>query len=117
MIAALPFIIPYIDRPLLSAYVPVFAIVVTATVLRVGVDSYNYVLLALHHDRAIAIMSMIAVPLSAVLYALLMVPDGLYGAAIAYLLTCLLLLAPRLVLSRRRIVESASDKKLSEPSG
>jgi O-antigen/teichoic acid export membrane protein len=110
LIAALPFIIPYIDRPLLSAYVPVFAIVVTATVLRVGVDSYNYVLLALHHDRAIAIMSMIAVPLSAVLYALLMVPYGLYGAAVAYLLTCLLLLAPRLILSRRSL-------KPSGPSG
>jgi O-antigen/teichoic acid export membrane protein len=103
LIAVMPFIIPYIDRPLLAAHIPVFVIVVAATVLRVGVDSYNYVLLALHHDRAIAIMSMIAVPLSAALYTLLMPLYGLNGAAVAYLLTSLLLLAPRLILSRRSL--------------
>lgn len=112
LIAVLPFIIPYIDRPLLSAYLPVFAIVVAATVLRTGVDSYNYVLLALYHDRAIAVMSMVAVPLSAALYALLMLPYGLTGAAVAYLLTSLLLLAPRIVLSRRPLNTAFSSESL-----
>lgn len=103
LIAAMPFVIPYLGRPLLADYMPVFVVVAAATVLRAGVDSYNYVLLALHRDRAIAVMSMIAVPLSAALYALLMRPFGLNGAAVAYLLTSLLLLAPRLILSRRSL--------------
>jgi O-antigen/teichoic acid export membrane protein len=107
LIVVLPFLLPYLDRPLLSEYIPVFIIVVAATVLRTGVDSYNYVLVALHHDRAIAIMSIVAVPLSAALYALLMQPFGLNGAALAYLITCALLLAPRLILSRRATPELA----------
>lgn len=103
VIAVTPFIIPYIDRPLLAAHLPVLVIVVAATVLRVGVDSYNYVLVALHRDRAIAVMSLIAVPLSAALYAGLMPLYGLNGAAVAYLVASLLLLVPRVVLSRRSL--------------
>src|SRR6201999_1242712 len=41
LVVVLPFIIPYLGRPLLSAYMSVFVIVVIATLLRVGVDSYN----------------------------------------------------------------------------
>jgi O-antigen/teichoic acid export membrane protein len=101
LVVVLPFIIPYLGRPLLSAYMSVFVIVVIATLLRVGVDSYNYVLVALHHDRAIAIISLVAVPLSAALYAVLIPLFSLEGAAIAYLLTGTLLIVPRIVLSRR----------------
>lgn len=99
--AVMPFVVPYLDRPLLSQYLPVFAIVAAATVLRTANDSYNYVLLALHRDRAIAAISLLAVPLSAALYALLMWLFGLNGAASAYLIACALLLIPRVALSRR----------------
>src|SRR5262249_19203206 len=101
LIIALPFLIPYLGRPLLSAYMSVFVIVVAATLLRIGVDSYNYVLVALHHDRAIAIISLVAVPLSAALYAVLIPLFRLQGASIAYLLTGALLIIPRIVFSRR----------------
>jgi O-antigen/teichoic acid export membrane protein len=101
LMAVMPFVVPYLGRPLLSQYLPVFAIVAAATVLRAANDSYNYVLLALHRDRAIAVMSLLAVPLSAALYALLMWLFGLNGAASAYLIACALLLIPRVALSRR----------------
>lgn len=101
LIVVLPFIIPYVERPLLSAHLSVFVVIVAATLLRLGVDSYNYILVALHHDRAIAIISLAAVPLSAALYALLIPLFGLEGAGIAYFLTGALLIVPRLVLSRR----------------
>jgi O-antigen/teichoic acid export membrane protein len=101
LIIVLPFVIPYVERPLLSAHLSVFVIIVAATLLRLGVDSYNYVLVALHHDRAIAIISLAAVPLSAALYALLIPLFGLEGAGTAYFLTGALLIVPRLILSRR----------------
>lgn len=101
LIVALPFLIPYVGRPLLAEHLSVFWIIVAATLFRVGVDSYNYVLVALHHDRAIAIIALAAVPLSAALYAVLIPLFGLGGASLAYLFTGVLLIIPRLVLSRR----------------
>jgi O-antigen/teichoic acid export membrane protein len=115
LIVVLPFIIPYLERPLLAAHLSVFIIIVAATLLRLGVDSYNYVLVALHHDRAIAVISLAAVPLSAALYVLLIPPFGLEGASIAYLLTGALLIVPRLVLSRRSALPP--NAALSQSSG
>lgn len=108
LMIVLPFIIPYMERPLLSAHLSVFIVVVAATLLRLGVDSYNYVLVALHHDRAIAIISLAAVPLSAALYALLIPLFGLEGAGFAYFLTGALLIIPRLILSRRSALPASA---------
>jgi O-antigen/teichoic acid export membrane protein len=103
LIAAVPFLLPYLDRPLLAAHLTVFNIVVAATLLRLAADSYNFVLVALHHDRAMAVVSLLGVPLSAALLTTLIPLLGLNGAGIAYLVTGILLLAPRLVLSRRQM--------------
>jgi hypothetical protein len=76
-------------------------LVVAATVLRLAVDCYNYVLLALHCDRAIALLSLAGPPLSALLYFLLIPLLALNGAGLAYLVSAAALTLPRVVLSRR----------------
>ncbi len=101
LIFALPYLLPYLNRPLLSTHLMVFNIIVAATLLRLAADAYNYVLLALHHDRAIAIVNMAGVPISAGLYTLLIPLLGLEGAALSYLITGAFLFAPRWLLSRR----------------
>ncbi len=101
LILILPYLLPYLDRPLLSAHLMVFNIIAAATLLRLAADSYNYVLLALHHDRAIAIVNMAGVPVAAALYTLLIPLLGLEGAALSYLITGALLFTPRWLLSRR----------------
>jgi O-antigen/teichoic acid export membrane protein len=101
LVAAIPPLLPYLDRPLLNGHMPVLWLVIAATILRLAVDSYNYVLLALHYDKAIALLSLAGPPLSALFYVLLIPPLGLNGAALAYLLSAAALTVPRFVLSRR----------------
>ncbi len=79
-----PFILPYLDRPLLSQHLPILAIVMIAVMLRIGADGYGFVLYALHHERWIAMTSLAAVALSAALNLALIPLLGLAGAAIAY---------------------------------
>lgn len=101
LVLAVPLLLPYLDRPLLAAHLDVFNIVLAATLFRLASDCYNYVMLSLHHDRAMAIISMAGVPLSAALYVLLIPRFGLDGAGFAYLLAAILLFVPRLLISRK----------------
>lgn len=101
LIAATPLLLPYLERPLLDSHLLVFDILVAATLMRLAADSYNFVLVALHHDRAIAVINLASVPLCATLHLVLIPIFGLNGAGASYLLAGIILLAPRLILSRK----------------
>jgi O-antigen/teichoic acid export membrane protein len=93
-------LLPLIGRPLLQDFFWVFGVVLLATLLRIAADGYGYMLLALHRDRAIAVISTSGVVLSAILNATLIPLAGLAGAAGAYVLTSAGLLAARVVVRR-----------------
>lgn len=101
LVAAVPFLLPYLDRPLLDSHLLTFNILVAATLMRLAADSYNFVLVALHQDRAIAIINLAAVPLYTALNLILIPLFGLNGAGASYLLAGTILLIPRLILSRK----------------
>jgi O-antigen/teichoic acid export membrane protein len=84
---------------LLAQNLPIFAMLIVATLLRVGADGYSMVLLGLHRDRAIAIIGLSGAVLSIVLNATLIPVGGLYGAAAAYLVTAASLLFVRVYIS------------------
>jgi O-antigen/teichoic acid export membrane protein len=92
---AVPLLLPFLDRPALQANLPIFYLILVATLMRIGADSYQFFLLALHRDHAIALISVGGAIASAVLNVLLIPLFGLAGAALAYLLTGGGLLAAR----------------------
>jgi len=96
----IPLLLPYLDRPLLLAHLPVFWLVMAATVMRIGADSYGFVLLALHRDAAIALISVAGVLASAVLNLVLVPTLGVNGAALAFLITASGLFATRFWITR-----------------
>lgn len=98
--ALMPLLLPLIDRPLLQQNLAVFAIVMVATLLRAAADSYNFVLLALHRDQAIAATSLAGVAATAALNLVLIPLAGLDGAACAFLIVSLVLVTARYRLSR-----------------
>lgn len=97
---ALFLLLPLLDRPLLQQNLPVFWIILAATALRAGADSYGFVMLALRKDRAIAIASVCGAIASAILNLALLPAFGLSGAALAYVLTGGGLLAARYAITR-----------------
>ncbi len=99
-LAAMPFVLPYLGRPLLQDNVFVFWIIMGAALVRVSADCYSYMLLALHRDRAIAVISLIGVVGSTLLNAILIPLVGLLGAALAFLATASGLLVARYNVSR-----------------
>jgi O-antigen/teichoic acid export membrane protein len=96
-----PFILPYLDRPLLSQHLAVLAITMVAVMLRIGADGFGFVLYALHHERWIAMTSLAAVALSAALNLAFIPLVGLTGAALAYVAVGGAMLAARMILVRR----------------
>lgn len=96
-----PFILPYLDRPLLSQYLVILAIMMLAVMLRIGADGFGFMLYALHQERWIATTSLAAVALSAALNLALIPLLGLTGAALAYVAVGGAMLALRVVLVRR----------------
>lgn len=99
-LVAMPILLPFLDRPLLQNYLPVFWIMLVATVLRVGADGYSFALLALHRDRAILVIAVAGAIGSALANILLVRPFGIYGATLAYVLTSAGLLVARYACSR-----------------
>jgi O-antigen/teichoic acid export membrane protein len=99
-VIAMPLILPFLGKALLFANLPVFWLILAATVLRIGADSYGFVLLALHRDTAIAVIAVAGVILSAVLNLVLVPAFGLYGAAYAFVLTALGLALTRFWITR-----------------
>jgi len=51
---ATPLIVPFLHQPLVEDYLPIFWMILLATMLRVAADAYGFILLALHRDRTIA---------------------------------------------------------------
>jgi O-antigen/teichoic acid export membrane protein len=99
--AVLPFLLPFLARPLLQASLPIFWIVMAATLLRIGADGYGFVLFALQRDRVIATLAIGAALASALLNLALTPWAGLYGAAAAFVVTSGGLFALRYYFSRR----------------
>jgi O-antigen/teichoic acid export membrane protein len=100
--ASVPWTLAFIGRPLLTANLSIFWIVIIATLMRVGADAYGYALYALRCDKTIAWTSMAATASSACLNFLLIPYLGIKGAACAFLLTATMQFGARLLLTRRR---------------
>ena len=92
--------LPFLDQPLVQAYLPIFWFILFATLLRIAADAYGFVLLALYQDRAIAIVAVGGSIASSGLNLTLISLAGLWGAAGAYALTSGGLFAVRYMLSR-----------------
>ena len=92
--------LPFLNQPLVKDYLPIFWIILFATLLRLAADAYGFALLALHRDRAIAGIAVAGAAISAVLNLILTPLAGLWGASAAYVLTSGSLFAARFWLSR-----------------
>jgi O-antigen/teichoic acid export membrane protein len=90
-----PVLFPFLDRPALHDNLPTFFLILVATLMRIGADCYGFMLLVLHRDHAIAIISVAGAVASAAMNILFIPLFGLSGAAFAYLLTGAGLLAVR----------------------
>jgi len=97
---ATPLILPFLHQPLMEDYLPIFWMILLATMLRVAADAYGFILLALHRDRAIAVIAAGGAAASAVLNLIFTPLAGLWGASAAYTLTSGGLFAARFLLSR-----------------
>jgi O-antigen/teichoic acid export membrane protein len=98
--AATPFLVALMGRPLLDDYMPVFWLILVATLMRIAADAYGFVIYALHRDRAIAAIALAGAIASAGLNAVLTPLAGLWGAAAAFLLTATGLFAARFIVTR-----------------
>jgi len=99
---ATPLMLPFLDQPLVQDYLPIFWVILFATLLRVAADAYGFALLALHRDRAIATIAVAGALASAGLNLVLTPLIGLWGAAIAFAITSGGLFAARYFFSRPR---------------
>jgi O-antigen/teichoic acid export membrane protein len=108
---ATPFLVGFLDRPLLVDKLPVFWLILAATLMRIAADGYGFVIYALHQDRAIATIALAGALASASLNAVLTPLAGLWGSATAYLLTATGLFAARFWVSRIAI----ADRHLPRP--
>lgn len=99
-VIAMPLILPFLEKPLLTANLPVFWIILAAIVLRIGADSYGFVMLAQHRDSAIALISVAGVIASAAFNVVLVPAFGLSGAGYAFVLTALGLFVTRFWITR-----------------
>lgn len=97
---AIPPLLPYLGRPLLGEHLVVFGLVMLAALLRIGADSYGFVLYSLRREYWIAITSLAAVALAAALNLMLVPLFGLNGASVAYIAVSAALLASRIIVSR-----------------
>jgi O-antigen/teichoic acid export membrane protein len=95
-----PVLMTYLDRPLLQQYLPVFWLILVGALLRIGADGYSYAIYAFHRDRSMALIAVGAALVSAVLNTVLTPFAGLWGAALAYILTSGFLLTARFLVSR-----------------
>jgi O-antigen/teichoic acid export membrane protein len=98
--ALAPVLITSLQRPLMHEHLPVFWLILLATLLRIAADGYGYAVYAFHRDRAIASIAVGGALASAVLNLLLTPAAGLWGSALAYALTGAGLLAVRFIVTR-----------------
>jgi O-antigen/teichoic acid export membrane protein len=98
-----PLLLPWLGRPLLETSLPVFWVLLAATFLRIAADGYGFALLALHRDRAIALIAVGGALLSAALNAALTPLFGIMGAALAAVVTGAGLFLSRYLVCRRAL--------------
>ena len=102
MAVATPLLVPFLGQPLVRENLPIFWIVLAATLFRVAADGYGFVLFALNRDRAIATIAVAGALASAGMNVVLTPLAGLWGAAMAYAITSGGLFVARYFLSRTR---------------
>ena len=103
LIVVTPPLLPFLGRPLLEDNLPIFWLVLAATLLRIAADSHGFVLFALHRDRAIAMIALAGALASAGMNLALTPFAGLWGAASAYAITAGGLFAVRFYFSRAEL--------------
>jgi O-antigen/teichoic acid export membrane protein len=99
----MPLFVPYLQRPQMQHYLPVLWLIMVATILRIGADGYAFAIYAFHRDRDIALIAVSGAIASAVLNVVLTPTAGLWGSAIAYVLTASGLLAARFLVCRAAV--------------
>lgn len=104
---AVVLLLPHLQRPALESHLSLFGLILLGAWARVGADQYGFVLLALHRDKAILIASAVGAVASALLNLILLPAFGLAGAASAFLLTGLTVLALGLAMSRNPFPDQA----------
>jgi O-antigen/teichoic acid export membrane protein len=92
---ALYLALPFLGRPLLEQSLPIFWLIMFATVLRIVAEGYHFILYAMHRDTAMAAASLMGMAASAALNAMLVPMLGLFGASLAYTLAAAALLVVR----------------------
>jgi O-antigen/teichoic acid export membrane protein len=84
---AIPLLLPFIGRPLLAEYLPVFWLIMFGALVHCAANALDFVLFAMHRDKAIAVISAAAAITSAACNLVLVPFAGLAGAALTYVLT------------------------------
>lgn len=105
---ALPLVLPWFGRPQLAEALPIYYVILAATLARIGSDGFGFVLIALHRDRAIAATALGGVAATAAADLALIPAFGLPGAAAAYLVVGLALVALRRWLVTSEVARRAS---------
>lgn len=114
---ATPLMLPYLNQPLLHDYLAVFWIILFATLLRIAADAYGFALLALHQDRAIAIVAVAGGVASAILNLILTPLAGIWGAATAFVATSAGLFVARYILTRQAIAKELTGRPFDKSFG
>lgn len=104
-----PVFVPYLDRPQVQQYLPVFWLVLLATLLRIAADGYAIAIYAFHRDRDIALIAVSGALASATLNVVLTPAAALWGSALAYILTSAGLLTARFLVCRSVVRNLQSD--------
>lgn len=82
-----PFLLPYLQRPLAESYVPVLWILLVSLMIRTGFDLLGNLLYATGRDKSLVATNMSILPLTVVSNLLLLPWLGIYGAALAAVVT------------------------------
>ncbi len=112
---ATPLMLPYLNQPLLQDYLAVFWIILLATLLRIAADAYGFALLALHQDRAIAVVAVAGGVASAISNLILTPLAGIWGASAALVTTSAGLFVARYILTRQAVSKELVGRPF-EPS-
>lgn len=88
-----PYLLPFLERPQAESYMPVLWILLVSLMIRTGFDLLGNLLYATGRDRPLVATTMSVLPLTVVTNLLLLPVLGIYGAALAAVVTqsCVLL--------------------------
>lgn len=78
-----PLLLPYLDKPAATAYVPLLWVLLMGVLARVAADVSSYGLYVRRFDKAFTLSNIMVLPLTALLLPICIHVGGLYGAAFA----------------------------------